>query len=172
MAHLLPAALHLLGHLTRIGPARSFRKAAAEPRRAQEEKLRAIAARNASTEYGRAHGLTAELTPQQFAERIPIMTPADLEPLVRRQMEGARNVLSADAPVYYVRTTGSTGAPKHVPITRSYVAEFQRTVHVSLYHLRKKFPAAFRGHALYFVGSRRVANGCRSSGVISGTRCA
>src|SRR5256885_8227481 len=28
----------------------------------------------------------------------------------------------------YVRTTGSTGAPKHVPITPAYRAEFQKTV--------------------------------------------
>jgi len=170
MPSLAPIALHLLGHLSRIGPARSFAKAAREPRRAQEDKLREIAGRNAGTEYGRAQGLEGSLSPQQFAARVPLMTPADLEPLVRREMEGARGVLTHDPPVYYVRTTGSTGVPKHVPITRSYVAEFQRTVHVSLYHLRRKFPAAFRGRALYFVGSRAVArapDGC-DIGTMSG----
>ena len=157
MSSLEPRLLHFLGGLTRIGPARSsFEKAARDPQAAQEAKLKQIAARNAGTEYGKKFGL-AGFNPRDFSTRLPLMTPADLEPWVRREMAGERNLLTADAPVYYVRTTGSTGVPKHVPITRAYVSEFQRTVHVSLYHLKKKFPGAFRGRALYFVGSRRVA---------------
>src|SRR6185369_6806702 len=57
----------------------------------------------------------------------------------------------------YVRTTGSTGNAKHIPITKSYKNEFQKTVTVALWHLYLKFPRAFTGRALYFVGSRKVA---------------
>ncbi|MBS2024183.1 MAG: GH3 auxin-responsive promoter family protein, partial [Deltaproteobacteria bacterium] len=170
MASLRPALLHALGHLSRVKFAREFARAAPDPRGTQEAKLRQLLSANAGTEYGAQHGFQSLKSPQEFAQRVPIMTPADLEPLVRRQMEGARNVLTAEPPVYYVRTTGSTGVPKHVPITRAYVNEFQRTVHVSLFHLRRLVPSAFLGRALYFVGSRRVAkapDGC-DVGTMSG----
>jgi GH3 auxin-responsive promoter len=154
---LKPALLHLLGQASRARYALEFGKAVDDPRAAQEAKLRELLQRNAGTDYGRLHGLAPNLTPREYSERIPFMTPASLEPWTNRLMSGERNLVSADAPIYYVRTTGSTGAAKHVPITPSYRAEFQRTVHVALWHLFWKFPAAFRGRALYFVGSRRVA---------------
>ena len=79
MPSLAPIALHLLGHLSRIGPARSFAKAAREPRRAQEDKLREIAGRNAGTEYGRAQGLEGSLSPQQFDDKG---APLPRQPLI------------------------------------------------------------------------------------------
>jgi hypothetical protein len=152
-----PAILHTLGQASRVRPALSFALAAADARRAQTAKLGEILARNADTEVGRLHGFADVRTPEDYARRVPLMTPADLEPWVRRSMAGERNLLTREAPIYYVRTTGSTGAPKHVPITPSYRADFQRTVHVALFHLHRRFPRAFLSTALYFVGSRRVA---------------
>jgi hypothetical protein len=164
------ALLHALGQLQRAGPAARFALASLNPERAQKKKLFEILERNKDTEYGKAHGFWSIHTPQEFAERVPVMTPADLAPYVDRQMKGERNVLTAEAPVYYVRTTGSTGAPKHVPITQSYRNDFQKTVHVALFHLYARFPEAFFSTALYFVGSRKVAlapDGC-DVGTMSG----
>lgn len=152
-----PALLHLLGQIQRSRPALEFSLAARDPRKAQAAKLAELVSRNVATEYGQLHGLAEARTPAEFARRLPIMTPADLEPYARRLMHGERNLLAAEAPIYYVRTTGSTGAAKHVPITPSYRAELQRTVHVAFWHLYLRFPSAFLGRALYFVGSRRVA---------------
>lgn len=152
-----PALLHFMGQLTRARPALQFALAARDPRKAQRAWLERFVAQNRGTEYGRLHGLGEARTPEEFARRMPVMTPADLEPYARRLMSGERNLLSAEAPIYYVRTTGSTGAAKHVPITPSYRRELQRTVHVAFWHLYLRFPQAFLGRALYFVGSRRVA---------------
>lgn len=164
-----PALLHRLGHLSRIGPARAFRRAAQDLRASQTAHLEALLAANAGTRYGLQHGF-ASTSAAQYAARVPLLGPAALAPLVRAAMEGERGVLTTQPPIYYVRTTGSTGAPKHVPVTRGYLAEFQRTVHVSLYHLRAVCPEAFRGRALYFVGSckvARAADGC-DVGTMSG----
>lgn len=149
--------LHALGQRSRTRAAREFESAARDPRAAQAAVLRTILSRNAETEYGRKVGLRADLAGEEYARRVPLMTPTDLQPWVTRQMKGERNLLTADPPVYYVRTTGSTGEPKHVPITTSYRAEFQKTVHVALWHLYRRFPEAFHSRALYAVGSRKVA---------------
>jgi hypothetical protein len=167
---LKPALLHALGQLQRIPNAASFGLAVDDPERAQRSKLRDILSRAHDTRFGRAHGLTPSLSPEAFAQQVPLMTSAELAPWVTSQMGGEANVLTAERPVYYVRTTGSTGAPKHVPITPAYRAEFQKTVHVSLFHLYLRFPEAFTSTALYFVGSRRVAqapDGC-DVGTMSG----
>ncbi|MCA9616580.1 MAG: GH3 auxin-responsive promoter family protein, partial [Myxococcales bacterium] len=134
----------------------SFARALRDPMRAQRETLSAALAQGRDTAYGREHGLGDATDPASFARRVPILRPDDLAPWVARQMQGESRVLSVEDPVYFVRTTGSTGTPKHVPITRAYVGDFQKTVHVALWHLHRRFPRAFLGRALYFVGSRRV----------------
>src|SRR5882672_3679047 len=153
---LFPSLLHFAGNLARAKHVRAFDEAAGDPEAAQRARLAEILERNRETEYGRAH-FRAARTAEEYARQAPLISPAALQPWVRREMEGARNLLTADAPIYYVRTTGSTGEPKHIPITPSYRDEFQRTVHVSLWWLRRRFPDAFRSRALYFVGSRKVA---------------
>ena len=157
MRALGPALLHLVGQATRARTAAAFAHATRDPGAAQEQRLRELMQRNADTEYGRAHGFAEITTPAAYARRVPLMTPADLEPWVARLQAGERKLLTADEPVYYVRTTGSTGNAKHVPITAAYRVEFQKTVHVALWHLYARFPRAFLGRALYFVGSRKVA---------------
>lgn len=148
--------LHALGQAARARSALELELASLDLERTQTQKLRALLKRHRGTEYGRQHGFGDVRTPRAYSERVPLMTPEDLGPWVKRLMSGERNLLSDEPPVYYVRTSGSTGEPKHVPITRGYRTEFQKTVHVALWHLYFRFPEAFRGQALYFVGSRKV----------------
>jgi hypothetical protein len=85
-------------------------------------------------------------------------------------MAGERGVLTADAPVFYGLSSGTTGGRKVVPISQTYRAEFQRTVQISFAHLYRRFPAAFTGRFLYFVGARRseIAPDGLDVGAISG----
>lgn len=148
--------LHALGQASRARAAAEFRMASRDMRRVQERKLFSLLQAHAGTEYGTANRFGAIKSLREYSERVPVLTPELLHPLVERLRAGERNILSAEPPIYYVRTTGSTGEPKHVPITVAYRAEFQKTVQVSLYHLYWRFPQAFTSRALYFVGSRRV----------------
>ena len=145
-----------MGQATRVAPMLRFAYAARRPRETQRAKLAELLARNAETEYGRRYGFASIASPADYARRVPIVTPDEVKPYVLRMMRGERDVLTAEPPVYYVRTTGSSGDAKHVPITDAYRRDFQRTVHVALGHLYRRFPAAFLGRALYFVGSRRL----------------
>jgi len=165
-----PALLHVAAQLQRVPAAASFGIAVHDPERAQRRRLSELLARGSDTRFGRAHGLEPGLTPEQYAQRVPLMSAAELAPWVTSEMNGETGVLTVEKPIYYVRTTGSTGAPKHVPITRAYRTEFQKTVQVALFHLFLRFPDAFTSTALYFVGSRRVAkaaDGC-DIGTMSG----
>src|SRR5206468_5546659 len=83
-------------------------------------------------------------------------TYADVEPWVARQMAGEERVLSAETPVFFASSTGTTGAPKRTPTTPRFRREFQRTVFVSMAHVAMRFRAAFTGQVLYFVGTREL----------------
>lgn len=152
-----PPLLHLLGQASRARAAAAFARAARRPGETQAARLLELMRRNADTEYGRAHGFADVTSPAAYARQVPLLTAAELDPFVKRLMAGERRLLTVDDPVYYVRTTGSTGDCKHIPVTASYREEFQKTVHVALWHLYARFPGAFTGRALYFVGSRKVA---------------
>lgn len=147
--------LHRLGQLQRGKAARAFDAVAQDPRKAQDAYLMALIRANQDTEYGKLHGFATIRTPAEFRARVPLVTYKDVEPYVQRLMAGERNLLTAEAPIFYALSTGTTGGMKQIPVTPAYRAEFQRTVQVSFWHVFKKFPKAFTGRFLYSVNSRR-----------------
>lgn len=165
-----PALIHLLGQATRVTPAARFARAASDCAGTQEAYLRDLVARNADTEYGRRYGFGGIRTAADFAQRVPIASPDDFQPWVNRLMAGERRLLTVEDPIFYSRTSDTSGRARHVPITPTYRRELHNTLLVSLWHLYKKFPGAFTGRALCFVGSRRVACAADGNdiGVISG----
>lgn len=136
----------------RTGPAHRFARAADDPGAAQAARLTDILGRNADTVYGEIHDFAGIRTPEDYRQRVPIMTPEALQRWVGRTMEGERGLITAEPPVYYACTTGSTGERKHIPITETATAEYQQSVMASLWHLNARFPRAFTGRGLYVVG--------------------
>lgn len=76
-----------------------------------------ILALNGGTEYGRRHGLDGP-APRKVFERLPVTTYADYAPYVERTAAGEQNLLSGEPVVYFSTTSGTTGPPKMIPVTR------------------------------------------------------
>jgi hypothetical protein len=144
-----------VGQLQRGNAARAFDAATQDPQKSQDAYLMALITANRDTEYGKRFGFATIRSPAEFRARVPLVTYQDVEPYVQRLMAGERNLLTAEAPIFYALSTGTTGGMKQIPVTPAYRAEFQRTVHVSMWHLFRKFPQAFTGRLLYSVNSRR-----------------
>lgn len=145
-----------LGQLMRRPHARRFEAISHRPREAQEALLREILTANADTAYGREHGFAALADLDAYRRRVPVASAEDLRPWVDRMKRGEQKVLTAERPLYYCCTSGTTGEPKFNPVTPMYRDQYQKTVHVFLYHLFRDHPAAYRGEILYFVGSDRL----------------
>lgn len=94
----------------------------ADPRGTQQRVLTDLVGFNASTSFGRKHGLGRVLTVDDFREAVPVRTYADHAPLIERTAAGERNLLSADAPAVYFTSSGSTGAHKKVPVTPRFMS--------------------------------------------------
>src|SRR5260370_8352777 len=98
-------------------------RALQSPRDAQRQVLASLLAANAGTSFGGAHGVRSVRDWKDCRAAVPIRDYAALAPWIDRGAGGEHNVLSADDPVVYFMSSGSTGDSKKIPITR----EFMRT---------------------------------------------
>src|SRR6266542_3927837 len=117
----------------KLSAANRFEEATWRPQLAQEQKLLDIVRRNRRTAFGAAHRFEQVRTVKDFQKRV---RPADydaLSPYVERTLRGEPNVLTAERPLMYATTSGTTGRSKYIPVTPSYLREYSQGVHVHTY---------------------------------------
>lgn len=142
----------------------------ADPMARQRALLARLLRDNRDTVYGRAHGFADIRDYQDFVGRVPINDYEALRPYVEREMASGEATLTAERPLRFVATSGTTGAPKHIPITRAverHLARMQRQAAALQF---RACPPAFDGAILAIAGSAhetRSADG-RSIGAASG----
>lgn len=102
----------------------------AELRRTQDRVLADLLEFNAETEFGRSHGFAGIRTIDDFRAAVPVRDYEAHAPLIERTAAGEQGLLSADAPVVYFTSSGSTGAHKKIPVTR----RFMRTTFFPFYY--------------------------------------
>lgn len=120
----------------------------ANPRMAQERKLKQILSRNADTAYGREHSFAAITDAKDFRDRVPVNQYDDLQPYIERMLNGETNVLTAQEPFMYATTSGTTGSQKFIPVNDGYIKEFRHASVASGFHTLQKFPGIAQGVTL------------------------
>lgn len=104
-----------------LGEKRRLLASLAAPRQEQERVLAEVLRDNADCEFAQTHGLAKVGDIDRFREAVPIRTPADFMPWIARTVAGERNLLTADEPIVYFSSSGTTGPEKKIPVTRSYL---------------------------------------------------
>ncbi|MEU7023901.1 GH3 auxin-responsive promoter family protein [Streptomyces sp. NPDC046203] len=84
---------------------------------------------NSGTVFGREHGFGRIRTLADFRSAVPVQDYAAHRPLIERTAAGEPNLLTADAPLVYFTSSGSTGDHKKIPVT----ARFMRTTFLPFY---------------------------------------
>jgi hypothetical protein len=135
--------------------------AAQAPQGAQRRALANILKACAETELGRRYELSSLDGPDGFRARVPIMDAEALSGLVSRQIATGAAVVSPARPVLYARTSGTTGAPKYVPVTPAVLRQLKgaQRIMAAVQHAELD---AFRGRVLGIGGARceeRLADG-------------
>jgi len=148
--------LKWLGQLQRWPHARRLRAWRDRPMDAQWQVLRDILQRNRDTEYGTRYGFGSIGSIGDYQRAVPVVAYDDVSDYVTRMTRGERNVLTAEQPLYYCCTSGTTGTPKFNAITPHYRAQWQTAVHAFVYDLFRDHPRAGNHEVLYFVGSTRL----------------
>lgn len=127
---------------------------ARDPRVAQEVALRRIVLANADTEQGRAFGLATVAGVDAFRRAVPIRDYEELRPLVTRQIDTGALVVAPQAPIMYARSSGTTGAAKHIPVTPDALAQM-RAAQRAMAFVQHRALRAFSGKVLGIGGSAR-----------------
>ena len=125
-----------------------FLKASRNVVASQNKLLRRILRENARTEFGKKHGFAAITSVESFRAQVPVSNYNDLSPYIKRQQKGASSLTIA-APVFYARTSGTTGRYKDIPMTESGVGQIKHFKKQLVYSLWSK-TNFFKGTVLGF----------------------
>jgi len=94
-----------------------FERQCRHPRAAQVELLRQILQKNKDTVFGRKYGFSRIKTMRTFQKRVPISTYEDLKPFIDAELRGKKGQLTAEKPILFALTSGTTGDAKYIPVT-------------------------------------------------------
>ncbi|MCX6357742.1 MAG: GH3 auxin-responsive promoter family protein [Candidatus Aureabacteria bacterium] len=122
-------------------------------RRVLDDKLR----RAAETEYGRRYGFARVKTPDEYRRALPVMEYEALAPWVERVVRGEENVLfpRGERLIMFAMTSGTTAAPKYVPVTERYFRELARGNFEWGVHLLADHPSVLTHSILHIVSPSR-----------------
>jgi hypothetical protein len=129
---------------------------------AQRTLLRQWLARAAATEFGRQHGLSATLTPEQFRTRVPLRRSAEFRPWIERMAAGNTDVLWPGRCRLFVYTAGTVdGTQTFLPATTDLLLHFRRGIAAALFlHVaRAGEPTLFHGSHLHAGASTEPTEG-------------
>ncbi len=164
MSFFAKLAMSMLGRAA----ARRFGRATRDPVNAQHRKLMEIVQRNRDTEYGREWGFRDVRSLSDWQQRLPVGNYETIKERMGRVTRGQKNVLTAEAPVMFAQTSGTTGDSKYIPVTptcrgRDHADQMRTWV----YHANRDHPTMFRGKVLCLVSS--AVEGYTESGLPYGS---
>jgi hypothetical protein len=133
---------------------RTLERAAHEPLNAQRDVLRRLLETNKETRFGREHGF-ADIggDHKRFVDRVPVQDYEQVRPYIDAQRRTGDAALTEEAPLFYAQTSGTTGRPKHIPITPSTLRIQRREQALFSYLQYRACPSAFAGKALGVMGA-------------------
>ncbi|OFZ48742.1 MAG: hypothetical protein A2381_05325 [Bdellovibrionales bacterium RIFOXYB1_FULL_37_110] len=130
----------------------NYRFACLTSRGSQIMLLKKILDRNADTEFGKKYGFKDIRTLEDFQTRLPVFEYEDLRPYMERHCRGEANVLIKEKPFLYATTSGTTGKPKYLPITKTTAKNGHTAVsRIWLYNYSMKAKNMFDGKILAIV---------------------
>ncbi len=83
----------------------------------QREVLFDILYKNKNTEFGRRYGFSEIKTAADYQKKVPLSEYDDYAGDILRIVDGGENILTAEKPVYFCISSGTTGDEKFIPVT-------------------------------------------------------
>jgi len=107
---------------------RAFLAAHQRTAQTQHRLLADLLAAHAETAFGRDHNFAALRSYDDFTAAVPVRSYEELRPYMVRVWTGETTALlpAGEEVLMFSRTSGTTGAPKHIPVTRRVLAGLRR----------------------------------------------
>lgn len=145
-----------------------------DPMRVQNRLLSQLLRKNRDTTFGREHGFADIVSYEDYRARVPVADFEALRPYIEAEIKRGESSLTVDPPAQYVRTSGSTGQPKDIPMGDSHLRMLRQIHQMAVARQHRVCPEAFAGSILAIVSPRyegELANGRpfgSASGIVSG----
>ncbi len=94
----------------------------------QQKLLTELTDAHANTDFGRDHDLASIKSVEDFRKAVPIRNYEDLRPYMDRVFEGNTNAMIPPGHelLMFSLTSGTTGKPKHIPVTSKFAETMRR----------------------------------------------
>ncbi|MHA2379610.1 MAG: GH3 family domain-containing protein [Candidatus Thorarchaeota archaeon] len=115
-----------------------------------EAKLMSILGQHNHTAFGKDHSFANIGTPEQFAEEVPLYDYASMQPYWEQMHASPQSpIVTADPVIWYVQSSGTSGKPKALPLSRRGLNDFTAASMLVL----MSFVNAAQGNNRIFDGS-------------------
>jgi len=143
---------------------RRFEASLDDPRGAQRERLEVMLRQARGTAFGLAHDLDRVRTLDDWRAAVPIRGHAELRPWLDRIASGEQGVLTRERVSMLLETSGTTGRPKHLPVTPTWSTTCREAQSLWVLGMVRDHEAVTKGQALTIVSPKQHA---RSPGGLS-----
>lgn len=136
---------------------RRFLAAHAASRRVQDELLASLVHLHRDTSFGRDHGFDRIHNYEDFKKAVPVGRYEDRREYVTRVLEGDFGALlpGAEPPLMFSMTSGTTGEPKYIPVTRAFLADLRRGWNIFGLNVLSRNPGAIMRYILQISSSTK-----------------
>ena len=141
--------------------ARAFENATKDPVKYQKKALFEYLQRNKNTEYGRKYGFANIKTVDDFKRNVPLSDYEKLRASIEKMASGGKNILTSDKVVFFGITSGTTGEPKLIPVTRYSRGKKTELMKLWAYYISKDHPDVYDAKVLAII-SPEVKNHTKS----------
>ena len=141
--------------------------------RVQNVLLAKILADNRNTRFGKEHHFADIDSYEAYVKWVPVGDFERLRPYVDAEISTGETALTQEAPLCYMRTSGTTGQAKDLPLVSSHLDELRRIHRTAVAYQHRICPQAFSGSILTFTSPATegvLANGKpygSASGIVS-----
>jgi len=107
---------------------RKFEKSCRNLEAVQKAYLLDLISRNAASDFGKSSGFSKMTGIEDFRKALPVSDYENLRPFVERVVKGDVQALfgPAEKIIMFALTSGTTGAPKYIPVTESFLDGYRK----------------------------------------------
>lgn len=125
--------------------ARELDVATENPQLAQQQLLQKILYQNAGTVFGKEHYFDQITTVRDYRRNTPIRDYEAFRPYVERIINREDAILTAAKPLMFALTSGTTSAPKYIPVTKAFEEQGSCLMQQWLYRTLLDHPQCLSG---------------------------
>ena len=134
-----------------VPKAKAFEEATKNPIKTQRKILFEFLKRNQKTEYGSKYNFSKIKSIDEYQDQVPLNDYESLRPYIEKMTKGESNILTIDKPILFGITSGTTGKPKFVPVTKYSRSKKTDVMDLWLYHISRQYPEIFDGKILAII---------------------